>query len=532
MHDLVIRGADVIDGTGAPGARLDVAVAHGRIAAIGRDVGEARRVIEARGLVLAPGFIDIHTHSDYSLAANPRAESKIRQGVTTEVVGNCGYSVAPIPAGKVDGLREYLAPSGPWYAYRETTFARYADELPPASVNTVLQVGHNTLRLVTIGMDRRAARPDELAVMTRLLEEALDAGALGLSSGLFTPPGAFATPEEMHALGAVLGRHGAAYATHVRNEARGVFDAVDEAMALGETCGVHVQIGHLKVSGTENWGSAEKLLDRIETARRRGVRVDCDQYPYTTATNPLRNLLPAWVQEGGMERMLARLADREVRAHIADEIATAGCGAFGTLPSWDAVRLALSAGRPEDAGRTIAQIAAERGTDAIDAVCHVLIRDRAGTRVILESMSEADVRTIMRTPWVLVGSDGVALAPYGPTAGGKPHPRYYGTFARLLGHYVRDERAVSLPEAIRKMTGASAAALALRDRGVVREGFAADLTLFDPATIADQATYDDPHRYPSGIRAVVVNGTVVVDDGEHTGALPGRVLRRGSRGVE
>jgi N-acyl-D-amino-acid deacylase len=531
MHDLIVRGGLVVDGTGAPGRRLDVAITGGRIAALGADLGEAGREIDATGLVVAPGFIDIHTHSDYALPSNPRAESKIRQGVTTEVVGNCGYSVAPVPADRVAALREYLAASGPWYDFRETTFARYVDEFPATSVNVALQVGHNTLRLLVAGMEPRPLRADELALMVNLLEEALEAGAIGLSSGLFAPPGAFASAEEMRALGDVLRRHGAAYASHVRNEAGGVFAAVDEAIALGEACGVHVQIGHLKVSGTESWGRAAALVERVDAARRRGVRVDCDQYPYTTATNPLRNLLPAWLQEGGIEAMLGRLSDRGLRARIADEVAERGCGTFGTLPSWDAVRIAVTVARPEQAGQTIGELAAAAGRNGVDAACDVLLADRGATRVVFESMAEDDVRTILTTPWVVVGSDGVALAPYGPTAGGKPHPRYYGTFARVLGRYVRETRALSLESAIWKMTGGSAAALGLMDRGFLREGFAADLTVFDPATVGEQGTYADPHRYPRGIPTVIVNGTVVVDGGEHTGALPGRLLRRTSRGI-
>ena len=414
MHDLIVRGGQVVDGTGAPARRLDVAVSAGRIAGLGTSLGEARRVIDAAGHVVAPGFIDIHTHSDYSLPANPKAESKIRQGVTTEVVGNCGYSVAPVPADRVGALREYLAASGPWYDFRETTFARYVDEFPATSVNVALQVGHNTLRLIVAGMEPRPLRPDELGRMTRLLEEGLDAGAIGLSSGLFTPPGVFASPEEMHALGAVLRRHGAAYASHIRNEAGGVLAAVDEAIAVGERADVHVQIGHLKVSGTENWGGAAALVERVEAARRRGVRVDCDQYPYTTATNPLRNLLPAWIQDGGIEAMLGRLADRAARTRIAEEVAAHGCASFGKLPSWDAVRIALTAAEPALAGRTIGEIAAERGRSGVDTACDVLLADRGATRVVFESMAEDDVRAILTTPWVVVGSDGVALAPYGP----------------------------------------------------------------------------------------------------------------------
>jgi N-acyl-D-amino-acid deacylase len=531
VHDLLIRGGELVDGTGAPGRRADVAVTRGRIAAIGHEVGEAHRVIDAAGFVVAPGFIDIHTHSDYSLPTNPRAESKIRQGVTTEVVGNCGYSVAPVPRERVAELRAYLAASGPWYDFRETTFARYVDEFPATSVNVALQVGHNTLRLVTLGMEPRAPRPDELEQMERYLEEALDAGAIGLSSGLFTAPGSFATADEMVALGRVLAARGAAYASHVRNEAGGVFDAVDEAMDVARRCGIHVQIGHLKISGTENWGAAGKLLERIEAARRSGVPVDADQYPYTTATNPLRNLLPSWLQEGGLDAMLARLADPAVRRRVVQAIATRGCGAFGKLPSWDAVRVAMAQATPDFEGRTIGQIGSALGVEPFDAVVHLLTANRGATRVILESMSDADVRAIFQAPWVCVGSDGVALAPYGPTGEGKPHPRYYGTFARALGYGVREARLLPLPAAIHKMTGRAAEALGLVDRGLVREGACADVTVFDPATIADRATYEDPHRYPSGVRTVIVNGVVVIDEGEHTGALPGRVLRRDARGI-
>lgn len=532
MDDLLIRGAEVIDGTGAPGQRANVAVRDGRIRAIGAEARPAGRVIDAAGAVLAPGFIDIHSHSDFTLPLNQRAESKIRQGVTTEVLGNCGFSVAPALPGRVEALRDYLAASAPWLPFRETTFGAYVETFPPTSVNTVMQVGHNTLRLMVMGMERRPPRADELALMERLLQEALDAGALGLSSGLFTAPGSYAERAELVTLGRVLSRHGAAYASHVRNEAGGVFEAVDEAIDVGSTCDIHVQISHLKLSGTENWGGARRLLARIEDARRRGVRVDVDQYPYTTATNPLRNLLPLWVQDGGLNAMLERLREPGVRERIRRDIAARGCGSFGRLPSWDAVRIAISPYHPEDAGRTVGEIARDRSCDPLDAACDCLVADGGHTRVLLTSMSEADVREILRAPTVFIASDGIAMAPYGVTSQGKPHPRYYGTFARVLGSYVRELGLLSLPEAVHKMTGASAAALWLVDRGLIREGYWADLTIFDPAVVADRATYDDPHRYPAGIGTVIVNGMVVVDQGEHTGALPGRVLRRGPRGVE
>jgi N-acyl-D-amino-acid deacylase len=527
VDDIAIRGGLVVDGTGGPPREADVAVRHGRIAAVEpRSARSARRVIDAGGQVVAPGFIDIHTHSDFTLPLNPRAESKIRQGVTTEVAGNCGFSAAPALPGRVELLADYLAASAPALPFRETTFAVYLDRFPATSVNTMMYVGHNTLRLMAVGMDDRAPTPAELAVMERLLDEALAAGALGLSTGLFTAPGSFAGPEEIAALARVLRRHGGLYASHIRDEANRVFEAVREAIAVGEATGVHVQIAHLKLSGTHNWGGARQLLAEIEAARRRGVRVDCDQYPYDTGTNPLRNLLPRWVQEGGVPALLGRLAEASVRRRIAEDIARDGLNNFGAIPSWDAVRVAVSPRLPGAAGQTLGALARRRGCEPLDAVCDQLIADRGHTRILITSMAEADVHEIARTPWVLVGSDGNAIAPYGITGEGKPHPRYYGTFARTLGPGVRDLRLYDLSRAVWKMTGGSAAALGLADRGLLREGHWADVTVFDPGRIAERGTYDDPHQYATGVSTVLVNGEVVIDGGDHTGALPGRVLRR------
>ena len=531
-HDIVIREAEVIDGRGAPGRLADVAINQGRIRAITPAcAAQGRREINAKGLVAAPGFIDIHTHSDFMLPLNPRAESKIRQGVTTEVLGNCGFSAAPALPGRVDMLRDYLAASAPWLTFRETTFADYLAAFPATSVNTIMQVGHHTLRLMAMGMQEGPPSPAALAHMQDLLEEALQAGALGLSSGLFTAPGGYAKADELQALGQVLRRYRAGYASHIRDEANRVFEAVREAIAVGEACDIHVQIAHLKLSGVDNWGDAQRLLDDIQAARERGVQVDCDQYPYTTATNPLRNLLPTWVQGGGMATMLQRLEQAPTRERLRADIAAEGLNNFGRIVSWDDVRIAISPEQPAYAGRTIGEIARSRSCDPIDAVCDYLIADRGHTRILITSMSEADVQTILRCPTVLVGSDGTSLAPYGVTGQGKPHPRFYGTFARVLGTYVREQGLLSLPQALYKMTGGAATALRLADRGVLAPGYAADITLFDPEEIADVATYDNPHQYATGIQTVLVNGTVVIDTGEHTGALPGCVLRRGRDGV-
>ncbi len=527
MDDLLIRGGHVIDGSGGPGRDGDVAVHQGRVVAVEpRSARPARRVIDARGQVVAPGLIDIHTHSDFTLPLNPRAESKIRQGVTLEVVGNCGFSVAPALPGKAPMLREYLASSAPWLTFQESTFAAYAAAFPATSVNVILQVGHNTLRLMTIGLENRPATVAEMAAMEMLLEEALAGGAWGLSSGLFTAPGNFADATEIHALARVLRRRGAAYSTHVRDEGDHGFEAVREAIAVAEATGVHVQIAHLKLSGVDNWGGAARLLGEIEAARRRGVPVDCDAYPYDTASNPLRNLLPRWVMDSGIPAMLERLGVRDVRTRIRDEIGRHGLTNFGRIPSWDAVRIAISPHLPENAGRTLGDIARARGLDPIDAVADYVVADRGETRILVTSMSDADVHAITGAPWVTVGSDANALAVTGVTGQGKPHPRSYGTHARVLGPFIRNLRLLTLEQAVAKMTGVAARALGLADRGLLRAGAWADVAVFDPARVADHATYEEPHRYATGVSTVLVNGQVVIDGGDHTGALPGRVLRR------
>lgn len=529
MDDILIRGGMVIDGSGAAVFAADVAIAGDRITAVGPALDRtARRVIDAHGLVVTPGLIDIHTHSDFTLPVNTRAESKIRQGVTTEVVGNCGFSAAPALPGTSAMLAEYLSASAPWLTFRDTTFADYLDTFPATSVNVIPQVGHNTLRLMTVGMEPRAATPEELAAMVDLLVEALDAGALGLSTGLFTAPGIHAGPEEVHALARVLKQHGARYSTHVRDEGNRVFEAVREAIAVARATGVHVQIAHLKLSGMDNWGSAPKLLEEIAAARREGVPVDCDQYPYDTGTNPLRNLLPPWVQQGGIGAMVERLRDPVARARIRADLDRDGLNNFGRIRSWDAVRVALSPQQPELAGRSLADVARERRRDPLDQVCDCIVTDRGHTRILITSMAEEDVQTITGTPWILVGSDGNSLAVHGVTSQGKPHPRFYGTHARVLGACVRDLHLLTLEQAVHKMTGGSATAIGLKDRGWLKPGMVADIAVFDAATVADRSTYESPHQYAAGVSTVVVNGTVVVDGGDHTGAMPGRMIRRQS----
>ncbi|HUB94275.1 MAG TPA: amidohydrolase family protein [Stellaceae bacterium] len=527
--DILIRGGEVIDGTGGEPVRADVAILGDRIAAIGPAASgaDAKLTIDAGGLVVTPGFIDIKTHSDFTLPLNPLAESKIRQGVTTEVIGHCGFSVAPALPGKVAMLRDYLSPSAPWLEFRETSFEDYLGTFPATSTNVCTLVGHNTLRLMVMGMAPRPAERAEIDAMAALLEEALAAGALGLSTGLFTPPGSYAETGEIVALAHVLARHGAGYFTHLRDEANRVFAALDEAVAVGEAAGVHVQVVHAKLSGLDNWGRAGDFIAAIEAARARGVRIDCDQYPYTAASNPLKNLLPPWVQSDRLDEMTARLADADVRTRIRAEIASNGLNNFGRIPDWNAIRISVSPHKSGYAGRTIAEIARETRAEPIDCLCDYLIADRCATRVLVSSIGEEDVKTFVRSPHVCVGSDGNCVAPYGVTSQGRPHPRFYGTFPRIIGRYVRDQHLLPLEAAIAKMTGAPSRALGLEQRGLLREGWFADIAIFDPQDFTEAATYEDPHRYPSGgATSVIVNGAVTVKRATHTGARKGRLLRR------
>jgi N-acyl-D-amino-acid deacylase len=531
-HDLLIRGGLLFDGTGSPGVLSDVAIRGSRIVSIGCSINEpAAKTIDAEDLAVTPGFIDIKTHSDFTLPINPKAESKLRQGVTTEIIGHCGFSVAPALPGKVDLLREYLSPSAPWLPFREMQFPEYLASFPPTSVNAGMLVGHNTLRLMVMGMDARPPTPAEMTAMIALLEEGLSAGALGMSSGLFTAPGSYAEPAEMIAFGHVLKRHNAGYFTHLRDESNKVLESVQEAIDLAEACQVHVEIVHFKCSGVDNWGKAARALDMLAQARVRGLDVDCDFYPYAAGSNPLKNLLPQWVQAGGVEAMLARLPLVEIRARIRADIENEGLNNWGRIPSWDCVRISISPNMPQYAGRTIGDLATERGEDPVDTLCAYLTEDKGATRVLVTSISEGDITEIVRSPTALVGSDGNCVATYGTVRQGMPHPRFYGTFPRIIDHYVREQHLLPLEAAIHKMTGATARALKLKDRGILREGYCADVTIFDPKDFRDRATYQDPHQYPTGARtSVIVNGTLVVENATHTGALPGKVLRRDREG--
>src|SRR6059036_868634 len=475
---LLIRNGSLIDGTGAPARRADVAVEGDRVVAVGSGLqGEARRVIDAGGHLVAPGFIDAHAHSDLFYFDCPAAESKLRQGCTTEVVGMCSFSPAPVSPASRDAVRAWAGGIGARLDIRWETFGQYLDLLRAAtpSVNVVHFVGHGALRLATIGPENRPAGPDDLKAMERLVAEAMEAGAFGLSTGLVYPPSAYSTTEELIALARSMARRDGLYFSHIRGEAAMLEDSIVEAIRIGVEGKVGVQIAHVKAAGRENWSKIDRALALMDEARARGVDVWGDAYPYHAGSTKMDNLLPAWVHDGGVAKLLERIADRATRRRIVEECLVDG-------ERW--------------------------GTVAMGAF----------------SQSPDNVEKVLRHPAIMVGSDSIGLFAGEAPKPGKPHPRAYGTFPRVLGVYAREHKLFSLETAVHKMTGMPAARLRLRDRGRVHEGYAADLVVFDPATVKDEATFADPHRYPTGISHVIVNGDVVVDSGRFRAAGSGRVL--------
>jgi len=532
MHDLLFRNARIVDGTGNPWFWGDMAVAGGRIARIGDLPGAtARRTIDVEGAALAPGFIDLHTHSDFTLPVFPRAEAMVRQGVTTQLVGNCGFSPFPVTRERLDLARAYTAFFDAGLSWDWDDAAGYAAALErlPLGCNVALQVGHGAVRIAVMGFDDRAPTPAELAAMESLIANALEQGAFALSSGLIYVPGSYAATDELVILARVARRYGAFYSSHIRDEGDTLLDAVQEALTVGRQAGVPVQLSHHKAMGKSNWGRVETSLGMIDQARAAGHDVLADQYPYTAGSTTLAAIMPKWAMQGGVEAMLARLADPETRARIRMEIAApppearqAGAREFD--PATIMISCIPAGPNKRHEGLMLAEIAAARGEQPVDAALHLLQSERGGVQMIVFGMSEDDVRRVMRHPAVAIASDGWTLS---PAAGGKPHPLSYGTYARVLGRYVREEGVLGLEEAVRKMTSLPAQRLRRYDLGLVRPGCVADLVVFDPARVSDLATFQDPHRYCEGVTHVAVNGTLVIDGGLDTGAAAGRVLRRG-----
>lgn len=528
--DLLFTSGRVVDGTGAPWFVADVGVRDGKIASVGALAGRpARRTIDASSLVVAPGFIDLLGQSEYNVLVDPRAASKVTQGITTEVTGE-GESIAPLNDAILAENRDFYARYGvkpDW-----TTLDGYFRSLERrgTAINLGTFVGSGTARALVIGRENRAATAEEIARMQALVDQAMREGALGVSSSLQYIPNIYSTTEELIALAKVAARYGGAYFTHQRSESGHLDASLEEVFRIAREAAIRTQVWHLKTAYAPNFGRMPEILRKFEAARAAGIDVAANMYPWNRASNGLDACLPPWVREGGREPLLKRLADPATRARVLADMDRkttewenqwlGSGGAEGVM-----VAEVLSPELKRYEGKTIAAIAKTEGKDPRDVVVDLVIRDRANANCIISIMDEKDVRTALASPLVSFCTDSQAKGVDGPFGNETSHPRGWGSTARILGHYVRDEKVLRLEEAVRKMTSFAAQAAGLKDRGLVKEGFAADLALFDPLTVNARATYETPNRYSAGISFVAVNGVLVVDGGKLTGAKPGRALR-------
>lgn len=521
MFDIIIKSGTIIDGSGRPATKADVGIQGDTITAVGQMEGAvAQEVFCADGLYVCPGFIDIHTHSDFNLLVTPPGRSKVMQGVTTEVCGNCGISAAPLFGPARKQRSDTLADRGIEITW--STLPEFTALLERRGLlgNMLPLIGHGNIRGSVIGYDNRQPEGNELGQMKALLEHEIQAGAWGLSSGLIYPPGMFAREDELIELCRIVSRFRGIYTTHLRSEGDRVLEALGEAISIATAAAIPVQISHLKTLGRQNWHKLPALFQMIETARDRGVRICADRYPYTAASTDLDVVLPQWACEGGNVAVLERLKNPSVREQIA------GClrrGERGLAEEILIARVSTEQNKPCE-GKRIGEIADMRGQSVVDTLLDLLTEESLRIDAIFFSMSEDNLREILKKEYVMIGSDASVWDTDGMLGSGRPHPRAFGTFPRVLGHYVRDQKVLGLEQAVRKMTGQPAEVLGIPDRGLVRSGYKADLVVFDLATICDRATYEHPSRFPSGIIGVMVNGRWVVRNNDLTGARPGKVL--------
>ncbi|HEX8380033.1 MAG TPA: D-aminoacylase [Allosphingosinicella sp.] len=519
-YDTILRGGTIYDGGGGAPYKGDVAIKGGRIAAVSpRIPGRAKTEVDARGLAVAPGFINMLSWAAEPLIRDGKAQSDIRQGVTLEVMGE-GWSMGPFsPAQKAEAEAEQTVTR---YPVSWTTLGEFLSflEKKGVSVNVASMVGASTVRVHELGRNDVDPAPDQLQRMRALVRQAMDEGAMGVGSSLIYVPAVYAETDELVALASEAGRCGGLYVSHMRSESSGLLQAIDELVEISRRSGARAEIYHLKAAGRSNWPLMEPALARIEAARAAGVPVGANMYLYAASGTGLDSTLPLWVREGGPQALHARLKDPAVRARVAAEM-QAGSRDWTTVQPVGFVNPALRV----YAGKRMPEIAALRGKSPAETAVDLVAEDGSQVTAIFHSMSEDNLRKVLARPWVSFGSDAAAIASEPPFTDKEVHPRTYGNFARLLGRYVRDEKALSLAEAVRRLTSLPAANLRIEDRGRLRAGFHADIAVFDPARIADRATYERPHQYAVGMRHVFVNGVAVLKDGEHTGAKPGRFVR-------
>ncbi len=516
--DTIIKNGTIYDGSGGAPFNADVGIKADRIAAVGVLSGaSAENVIDARGLAVAPGFINMLSWSTASLIVDGRSQSEIRQGVTTEIFGE-GASMGPLTE---EMKRRTVSSQGDLkFDIAWTSLCEYLSYLEKRGIspNVGSFVGAGTVRENVIGLENKKATPAQIARMCDLVRLEMEAGALGVGSSLGYAPDMFATTDELIAMCRVAAKYGGMYISHVRNEGGGLIEAVDELLRISREAGIASEIYHLKAGGESNWNKIDRVISMIERARRDGLRITADIYLYTASSNRLSSRLPAWAREGGDEALLDRLRDPALRRKIGSEMRSRG-----TMPETILIGFTAESLRPLT-GKTLEEAARIRGKDQVETMLELIAEDKAATRAATFVMSEENIKKELRLPWVSLGSDAVSISAEGVFLKQSTHPRAYGNFARLLGKYVREEKVISLQEAIRRLTGLPAANLGLDRRGLVKEGYFADLVVFDPETTADRATYENPHQYATGVKHVLVNGVRVIENGENTGAKPGRAL--------
>lgn len=526
MYDLLIRAARVLDGTGSPWFWGDVAIQGDTIVGVGAlDGAHAARVIDADGRIVCPGFIDMHTHSDLQPLINPLHECKIRQGVTTDVIGHDGLGLAPITPQTATILQEQVTG---WNGHADfdwdwTTLTTYLDRFDnQTAINVAMQVPHGTVRLMVMGEDNRAPTDDEMASMKAIIDACMREGAIGLSTGLTYSPCMYATDDEMVELCAVLKPYRGFYSPHHRNYGMSALKGYADSIEIGRRAGIPVHLTHCHLGFPVNKGRAPELLAQIDAARTEGVEITMDTYPYLPGNTYLHAFLPAWVHEGGVRAMTARLQSPDMRTRIKHEMEVTGSDGFHDVPmGWEMIQISgVMEGEYDEAliGMYLPEAAAHAGQDVFDFYADLLVQTRMSVSCLAHIGNEENVQTILQHPAHVIGSDGILV-------GARPHPRGWGTHVKFLAHYVRDMGLLSWEEGVRKMTSATARRIGALDRGILRPGFKADFVVFDPDTLNDTATYENPRSYPDGVHFVAVNGTLVVANGETTGATPGRALR-------
>jgi len=529
--DLIIKDGTLIDGTGRPSYTADIGISRGEIVKIGDIKEDAENVINAKELTVSPGFIDMHTHADLAISVFPNAECYIMQGVTTSLVGNCGISMAPINPNNVNLLKSYISPLPENFNYKWDwkTSAEYFEKIRKnkTAINLAYLVGQGTLRIAVRGFEIAKSSKIEIEKMKDILKKELEEGAFGLSTGLVYSPGSYTKTEELLDITSILTQYGALYSTHMRSESNQLLESVDEAIKIAEKNKISVEISHLKAIGENNWGKVKQSLRMLENARNRGVNINCDVYPYTSAMSTAISLLPPWTLEGGVNKMLERLTNPEERIKIKKDITTGKITGENWIKEigWKSIIVAECPLDRNAEGKSLEAILKIKGHSCqpFEAFFDWLLNIKAEATMIFVCMCEEDVKQVISYPNSIIVSDSWVIAPNG---GGKPHPRGYGTFPRVIRKYVLEEKILTLEEAVKKMTSLPAKKIGLKNRGILKEGYWADITIFDKNKIKDEATYNNPHQYPKGIHYVIVNGKLVVNNGKITKIKPGKILKR------